>query len=174
MTSPAGCISKVEEQLKESLSKSGTFQTLVSAGDAAAAKASIYYEDLADPADNKDSHDADELETYRPYAVVFIEPGGNFGRREVAVGTFASFGRVSLLIVRTAENSPNRGDGDLDWLNVVGQILEDLEQLSETAGCLKFVESTIRDGPGRRELDEAPGQGEEQGARIDFQFGPTR
>ena len=106
--------------------------------------------------------------------MVFIEPGGNFGRREVAVGTFAAFGQVSMVIVRTAENSPNRGDGDLDWLNVVGEILEDLEELSETAGCLNFTESTIRDGPGRCALDEVPGQGEEQGVRIDFSFGPTR
>lgn len=174
MPDPSGSIALVLKSLREGLSQSATFQTLVDAEDAAEAKAWIHYERLPDPASDADSYTAAELDAYRPYAIVSFAPN-SFRADLIAQSTFDARGRVLLELVREPDDSGGRAGADLDWLNVVGGIVDDLATLVETAGCLMFSRVEAVSGPGRAALDDSPGAGaEEQGVVLALSFGSSR
>jgi len=128
--------------LVELLANSSTFQTLVGVANATAAKQSIHRQGLPKPADGR-RHTREELEDYRPYAVVYTDPED--GYQAVADGVnsdgfaFWETGDLVLRIERDATDEdgdePTSEDNE-NWHTTVGQIIDDLKGLAGQGGYL--------------------------------------
>lgn len=172
MTEPAGSLSLSQSYLRAMLSECAAFQTWVSAANATEALASIYYEGLPDPADKNVGYTRDELESVRPYAVIFLDEEEGFLKSHIATGSsydFEDHGRLKLRLEQDAPDDvgdePN-SDANLRWKNVIGQIIDDLCGLAGTAGNLAFTEIGVDFGPYWGDPKRVPSDGVWQGVDI--------
>ena len=168
--SPAGTLSKAQGYLRDTLAASSTFQELVGAGSAADAKGQIYHEGLPDP-DDGEAFTLAELQKLRPYAVIWTAAENGFQRTFESSGADDTFDASGSLIMRLERDAPPPKNDEpastlnTDWLNVVGQILDDLCELRRGAGYLMFETVTLEEWYWSDPV-LAETQGQFQGARI--------
>lgn len=152
MTTPAGSLSLAQEYLRATVAASATFQALVGADSAAEAIERIYHNGLPKPA-NGQTHTKAELQAYRPYGVVYTTEKQGFSRSVESVSghfDFAESGQLTLKLVR--ESPDSAGDdptaaANLDWTNLIGQIIDEMCDLAGLADYLAFHTISLVEGP---------------------------
>lgn len=166
----------VMDQAAASLAGSATFRTLVGASSHASALAKIYFRDLPQPGGEDGVFTLEEMESYRPYGLIWV-PFGSYSVRYIATGCYAPRGKVMLRIVRPVPSaeSMSRDDADEAWEDIVAAIMDEMAALcgdSSTAyQYLDFEEIRIHAGPGRTRDDRWPAQGDEQGVDLEILWG---
>ncbi len=175
MTAPAGTISLAQQALKTTLADVTAFRTFADAGDQAAALARIHMEGLPKPGDGR-QHTRTELETYRPYAVIFTDdPRGLIKTVDAHSGAFdfAAAGRLKLRIFQDAVDQYDNGptaDANVVFKNHVGEIIDGLCGLAGQGGYLAFERIALDEGPYWGHPKLAPSQGVWQGAEIGIEW----
>jgi len=155
MTAAAGCISLAEEALRKTLAESATFQGLVGAADATEALDSIYVDGLPAPASG-DVHTLAELESLRPYAVIFTAERNGLTRIAEAGGNQLYFNQSGKLSLRLIRDCPD-GYGDAPssaanrtWRTLAGKIMDEVGELAAAANdadMLAITNIALVEGP---------------------------
>ena len=142
MTAPAGSISLAQEHLRQTLAHSASWQAECNcAGDAAAAAERIYPNGLPKP-ENGETHTKQELQSYRPYAIVYTAEKDGFRKTADAGGTHFYYNPSGQLMVRINREAPEAAgdeptaDANNTFLNLLGKILDEMCDLAGTAGKL--------------------------------------
>ena len=135
-----GSQGKALENLQSLVAASSSFQGLVGAADAAAAKAHIYLTAAASP-----------IAAKRPFAMVRQVLENGFGYEAVGLGSshdYREFGRLELLfaIDTPAGRAANEGNAEAAFLNIIEPVLEDMDVLAG-AGYLAVRGLTVDIGP---------------------------
>ena len=176
MTAPHGCISKAQEFLRTTIANSATFQTLVGAGDAATALASIYHEALPPPAGNATEPALAELQCYRPVACGWTnEEEGGCIKSLQSISTRSDFREAGQLFAFSEEDVPigianDPSEVDLQFKNTVGQIIDDVCLLAGQAGYLAFNQ-IASSGPFRTHENAVKTEGDAQSMLLRFDWG---
>lgn len=90
MPNEEGCLSTAEEMVRDALAASARFLSWSGAANASEAKAErIHVGDLPAPGDGSDAYSIDELNDYRPYALVFIPEQGLTWIRQAEPASYA-------------------------------------------------------------------------------------
>jgi hypothetical protein len=170
---PAGSLSLNEQLLRNTLAASATFQTLVGATSAAGALTNIHYEGLPPPAG--DEYTDVELAEYHPFAFVSAAVPQGFQARADAVGIGKWFSQSGTLWVHLRRFVPSdllvdKAQADLDWTNILGQIIDELCELAGRSEYLDFHTITLV-GWWRNPRDEYATQGQIQAADIELAWG---
>jgi hypothetical protein len=177
---PAGSISLAQELLRVTLSNCPNWQALCGAPDGPVdqptALGRIYHEGLPKPSGGGPVHTRDELIALRPYAVVFLPDARGFSRAQDAAGgtfEFLASGSMRLRLYRNCPESYNSepsGDANLDWKNVIGQILDDLCGLAGQEGYLCFDAIRVVAGPYWGAPQDVPTLGVWQGVDLELDW----
>lgn len=172
---PLGGISLAQEHLRTMLAACASFRALCEVSTPSAALAKIHPEGLPEPA-NKVAYTVEELVGYRPHAIVYTDERGGFEKTAESFGNFDAAGRLKLRLERncpaTLDDEPT-SEANLEWKNIVGQIIDELCTLSAAAasGHLAFRRIAVDYGPfwnaPQTVEDEGSWQGVELG--IDWQ-----
>lgn len=167
-----------QDILKTTLANSAAFQVFVDADDATEAAQRIYHDAVPLPA--AQSYTLDELNELRPYALLFTDPSGGFRSDKVAMGDSSgdcwnSSGTLIMYLVRTvpaaSEGATNPlSDVDTSFRTIIGNVLADLAEMSETAGMLAS-RSFLVDGPYRNDPVKQKNEGDEQMAIVTIRWG---
>jgi hypothetical protein len=171
MTTPAGCLSLAQENLRVTLADAAAFRTWCGAADRAAALLRIYHEGLPAP-QTGDTFTREELQQYRPYAVVFTQEQAGLTKTLDSIGTHYQFAAQGRLKVRLYQNCPAgfrdqpTSDANLEWKNTVGAIIDDLCELAGQPGYLSFDEIRIDAGPYWSHPQLVPAEGIWQGVEL--------
>ncbi len=175
---PSGSISLAQENLRQTLSNVSAWQALCGAPDdpldQAAALAKIYHEGLPKPADDKPVHSREELIALRPYAVVFLPEGSGFRRIQDAISDSFEFQSMGAMRLRLYRNCPESfdsepsGEANLDWKNVIGNIIDGLCALAGQADYLAFDQIGIVAGPYWGHPQDVPTLGVWQGVELEL------
>jgi len=173
MTAAAGCLAKAQDFLRATLAGSAMFKTWVDADDVDGALASIYMEGLPAPAAGAAVHTLLELQTYRPFAVVWTQENAGFQRTRKAVGTWRESGRLCLRLVQDTPAAvlANKPEADLLFKNTIGQIIDQMCDLAGGAGYLDIDTIAVDDGPYRTHPDAAADEGDAQGIDLGITYG---
>lgn len=143
-----GPLSISKERFSSSLANSSTFQAMVGAADATAARNRIY-NDVVPELDYAKKYTKDELETLRPYAMVSIPDGQGVFRlfrtgRGLTDG-YVDNGTVHCQIARDIPPAlvdlPEQAEED--FYNVIGQIFVDLVNASNGDGNLDINDISL-------------------------------
>ena len=139
MTAPAGRVSLAQERLRQSLAAGATWRKLCGATNAKEALEHIYHFGLPEPANGK-AYDRQELQSYRPHALVWtVQQDGFTWTREASGPSYGTSGKLVLHVQREspdAEGDKPTADVNLAWLNLLGPIGDELFALGETSGYL--------------------------------------
>lgn len=141
MTAPTGSISLAQEHLRQMLAATTAWQAECNAADAADAAKWIYHHGLPEPA-NGETHTKEELQSYRPYAIIYTAPRAGFRKKKDAGGTHSYFNVSGQLVLRINREAPEAGgdgpssDANTTFLNLVGKVMDEMENLAGTAGYL--------------------------------------
>jgi hypothetical protein len=171
MTSPAGPLSLAAEYFRTALADSTAARTWLDADNQAEALARIHHHGLPGPANGRE-YTLAELQTYRPYAVVFAAEQNGFRATLEAAGDGFEYQRAGRLVARLYQNCPDAltdepsSDANLQWSNTIGQIIEDLLASSGKAGYLAFTALAVTAGPFWNHPKAAPAQGVWQGVEL--------
>jgi len=172
---PVASLSLAQEGLRIALADCATFRQLCQASDRAGALPHLHHEGLPAPAESSE-HTKTELETYRPYGVIYTDERNGFKRRRVSTGAFASSGRLKLRLYRTCpeayEDEPT-SDANLDWKNIVGAIIAELCSLAIAGGPehLALDDIAVDFGPYWSGPELAPTQGVWQAVELGISWG---
>lgn len=174
----SGTLSLVVDQLRFSLADSTTFRALTNAAGRDAALERIYLHNLPEPEGSADHYAAMELDSLRPYALIFLPPNHQYSQIPDAMGShreYRSGGRLALRISRAVPGGMSRDQADQDWVDQVSKIIDDLCDRSGDGSdsYLWFDSLRITDGPGRHLPDYDPAQGEEQGVDLEVAWGES-
>jgi hypothetical protein len=135
-------IAKAAEAMKTLLAGSTTFQTMVGAASAAAAKAFIFIGSYTP-----------EAAVARPFALVSAVAADK--NRKIGTGAWVQSGEFKILIERdvtsTYQADEHQTDAEMEFRNLVGEITEEMMDLSCTAGYLVLRSLDITEGPYRYE-----------------------
>jgi len=148
---PVASLSLAQEGLRVMLGDCATFRGLCGADDREEALSHLHHEGLPAPAEGSE-HSKQELEAYRPYGVIYTDERNGFKRRRASTGSFASSGRLKLRLYRSCpeayEDEPT-SDANLDWKNLIGQIVAELCALAIAGGPehLAFDDIAVDFGP---------------------------
>ncbi len=167
MTSPAGCLSLAQEYLRATLAASSNWQAAVGAQDADGALGRIYHEGLPAPSDRK-AYTLQELMGLRPYAVVWTAEESGFTRSYESSDSFDDSGQLRIRIERNSPDNLNdepTSDANVQFRNLIGQIIDDLCDLRGGAGYLAFLTITLQEWH-RSDPVDAETWGVTQGALI--------
>lgn len=140
MTSPAGCLSLAQEYLRATLAASSTWQTECKAGDAGQAAKRIYHEGLPAPS-NRQAYTLLELQSLRPYAVIWTAEQAGFARSYESSDSFDEGGQLQIRIERNSPDNLNdepTSDANVVFRNLIGEVIDDLCDLQGGAGYLAF------------------------------------
>lgn len=175
MTTPAGCISLVQENLRVTLADSATFRTLTGTAARAAAQARIHHERLPAPADDAEIYSIAELRSHWPYAIVSIDDTEGLRRHQDSFDSFDCSGRVWLMIGREAPDGPD-AEADREWKNTAGKIIDELCDLSlqgesddGLVAYLQFDDLSVLQ-IFRDQLDDLPGNRQEMAVLMALEF----
>ena len=149
MTSPLGPISLAQGHLHTMLADSATFRTWVGAANQAEALDDIYRVSLPPP-DAGGVYTVEELQGYRPFALVWTAPAQGYALTADAMSPGIELRESGSLIIRFEQDVPAELSGenddpaeiDLRFMNTIGQIFADLNALSRsaTAGYLTITD----------------------------------
>jgi len=171
MTTPAGCLSLAEENLRLTLADATAFRTWCGAADQAAALARIYREGLPAP-QHGDNYTAEELSLYRPYAVVFTLEQAGLTKTLDSISAHYEFAAQGRLKLRLYQNCPGgfndqpTSDANIQWKNSIGQIIDGLCDLAGQAGYLACSEIRVDAGPYWAHPKKVPVEGLWQGVEL--------
>ena len=175
MTAPAGSLMLAQDNAKKTLADVTAFRTWAGAADQAEALDRIYHDGLPPPAD-REGYSKDELELYRPCALIWTEEDAGFGAEAIATSgdAFEWQGRGKIVITFEQNVPPEIAEDlaevDLRFKNSIGQIIDGLTDLFGGAGYLACLDLTM-DGPFRVRPDNEPDQGDWQIARLTLGWG---
>lgn len=168
-------IQAVQEVMRSTLSASTSFQTMVGAANAAAALARIYHDEIPKPASGQQSHSLVEMIAIRPCAIIYTQVGqGGWRADRDAMGN-GCWNYSGTLVVVLMRNVPEADKDDLskvdtDFRTTVGEIIEDLIDLNETASYLTMDRIDAM-GPYRTELKELKAIGDAQSYELVIGWG---
>ena len=152
------------DNLRALLAASGNFQTLVGAGSAEAAKRSIYRTAVPAP-----------LGIKRPYAVITHAIEAGFRYDFIAAGAKHHFINSGDLHMRIVRDTPlayqaSEADGEMDFLNVVDEILDDMLTMSGN-GYMAIMRLEREDGPRHSHPAEEASEGDYYEATYRVEWG---
>ncbi|MFZ5785121.1 MAG: hypothetical protein ACOY3Y_01655 [Acidobacteriota bacterium] len=175
MLAPEGSLSLAQEHLRVMLADAPVFRAWCAAADQAEALAHVYHEGLPAPPDGVE-YSRDELESLRPYAVVFTAERAGFELLLSGIGETWDYNASGRLILRLRENCPE-GFGDeptseagLRWKNTLGGIMQDLAELSGGEGYLHVQRVRLEDGPYWPHPNLIPSEGLWLGADLSIEW----
>lgn len=171
MTSPSGIISLPKYQVRLMLADSTTFRTLVGAANQSEALASIYSDKLPDPSGTE--YTKTELETYRPFGVVYIPPFGVSSTVESdPVGLYHS-GNVEVRMERGVPEAmlDDPEEALLTWDNIVGAIYDEVASQAREAERLAAMSMAIKELPYMGAPEQAERFGVYQGVVFTLGWG---
>ncbi len=166
-TAASGSICLAEEAMRTALASCTSFQTLVGAESAEEAAARVYIDALPPPADDV-AYTDEELEEYRPYAL--IDTGDDaFTTREIASYQWTTFGEFNIEIERsiTEEHAADVAEVERTWKNAIGGIIDDLRALNEGLD-ITAIQFRYR---WRERNTDVSGMGMYQGAMLSVSWG---
>jgi hypothetical protein len=177
LTAASGPISVAQDTLGTTLAHAAAFQAWVEAEDADEAAERIYHFTLPDPRSEDGEYTREELEAYRPYAVLFTAAREGFRYDLDAVGEsgfeFKGSGRLEIRLVQNAPfgvTEPN-AEADRRFKNAVGDIIADLCGLAGNGGYLAFSSIRLQEGPYWPSSTLVHSQGLWQAAEIALDWG---
>lgn len=183
LTEAAGCITKQESLLRDTLAACTYFQSLVSESTAAAAKAHIYLESVPPPHAYTDAYTVAQIRARRPFAYIWTGESQAFTLHRIAApNCITPSGTLLIRIERDVPNSIRHDYAEVDrtFKNIIGQILQSgdtdnpgLAELNGTAGYRDW-ERLDFSGPVRTSDDDLPTLGDAQMCEIMVQYGTTR
>lgn len=150
-TTPAGPVALAQDALKDMLADCQAFQDLVDAVDSAEAAESIHLRGLPGP-DNGKRHTKDELQGYRPYAIIFTHRDDGLQAMADATSAdgfdFSVNGRLGIRLERDAGETngddPDSQDNE-EWENIIGKIWDELMDLAGRGGYLAATDINLVD-----------------------------
>lgn len=166
VTTPAsGPITKAEEHLANMIANCATFQSITSSDDAAEAIDHVYFDSLPVPAGNLPQHSAAELQSYRPFALVYSDEssvirytlrgidasGFRFGQR----GTVKFFLEIDI----DPDDSDEPQEAERKVKNSFGKIIDELAELAGQPGYIA-ASSIDFTGPVRAHPDDVQDVGD--------------
>ena len=172
---PANPISKALYYLGLTLADAAAFRTWVGAINQAEALAHIYEQALPDPAAGA-AHTRSELEGYRPFAIIFVDAEEGFAFDRDAYGGAADFahrGALWIMLEQTVDTQLTAAESDRDWLNALGGIINDMEELAGQAGYLDIASGTLVEY-GRAPADWVAETGDFHFAMLRVEWGVSR
>lgn len=172
--SDGGRIQNPQNLLRVTLSYSAAFQDFVSAADSDEAILKIYHDELPKPSVGR-VHTLAEITALRPCAIIFTETdaGWTIERDAMAdVGCWHPYGILHLLLFRNVPEADkdDLGKCDTDFRTTVGLIVDNLIDMSETAGRLAIDKITAR-GPFRTDVKELKSIGDAQVYELIINWG---
>lgn len=151
-----------------------TFQVMVSAADADQALVAIHHDEVTAP--DGTEYTLDELQTLRPFAVVWTSPeGGGYQMQKTASGVGSHFMESGELILTLEDDVPEEikdhpAEVSRRFLNNVGQIVR---EMADRAGddYLNVNRMAILNGPRRAHEDIVPTEGDFQIVTLSIGWG---
>lgn len=173
LAAPVGSYGHTRNYLRLSLADSTAFRTWVSAATQAAALARIYMDALPPPAGHAEQYTLTELNTYRPYAVIWSH---RHAWRQVAVSSDGDEfdegpGRLGIQLVQTVGSLTDHQEIARAFENIIDGIVDALCAKSGTAGYLAFDRIGIEQGPVRVHPNWVPHLGDEQHVDLVIDYG---
>ena len=178
MTAPAGSISLSRHYAELTLADCATFRTWVGAGTQAEALAHIYPAALPSPANGAPRYTLTELQTYRPFVIIYVDPEEGCRFDQDAGGEFFEFRDSGQLWLEFEQDVPggivdDPAEIDVQVCNTIGQILDDLKALAGQPGYLAITGGALR-GYHRSEQDEAETNGHYVAWLLSLRWGAER
>jgi hypothetical protein len=175
VTDPVGCISLAEQYLRQTLAASETFRSAVGAGNPAAALAHIYTDDLPPPAGGAATYSRSDLETLRPFAVVWTEEQDGLRRQADAVSDARNYGGSGRLAVLFEQDVPSQVVNDPPeasrrFKNTLGLIIDEMLAVAGTPDYLDIAAITLRGGPTRSHPDAQATEGDFLAALLSVEW----
>lgn len=172
-TTPEGPISVPLAAVEDLLAASTAFQGWVGAANATAAKSRIHVIGLPSPAANRPSYTADELNAMRPFAVLNYDVAEPMTMESVAQGQFIPNGRILISLEANVAGGDARDfkEAAYKFLNVVGQVVEQVAAASESGGSPVVQRVRMRMSPRRAEEKERPARGDFLVTIVGLEFG---
>ena len=169
-------IQAAQDIAKTTLAACASFQELVGVDSAVDAAAFIYHDAWPPPISGRAEHTRAELAALRPSAIIYTGESQGFTVTRDAAGNDSCWntsGAIHVMLFRNvpAVDKDNPSKVDTDFRTTVGDILEDMLGLSETAGYLAANQFTIS-GPHRTPVNELKDVGDAQWAEIVVAWGP--
>lgn len=167
-------IQGVQEIARQTLANCDSFQSLVSASTASRAAEMIYHDAWPKPQSGLPEHTLAEIQALRPCAIVYTEDDRGFvaNRDASADICWHISGIIHIVIFRNVPvidvNDPS--NVDVDFRTIIGNILSDLINLSETAGMLASRRITF-EGPWRTDVKDLKSVGDAQAAKLIIEWG---
>lgn len=142
MTEPAGSMNLSVKYFRDMLAATPAFLTWTGESTESSALERIHYEGLPGPIDNK-AYTKFELQSYRPFAIVYIADEAGFSRSITSTTTFDEVGSIVLSLEQDAPSSLGddpSSDANIQWSNTIGAIIDGLADLraAAAAGHLMF------------------------------------
>jgi len=178
LTAASGPIALAETYLAAQLANAAAFRTWAGAADVAAALARIDYHAIDAPADGN-THTKAELQTARPFAVIYTAPSSGYSLRMDAVSDDYEFLDGGSIIIQLEQDVPealqaNTADNNAEimrrMLNSLGNILADVAAQSGQAGRLNIMGLEV-EALARSEGDEIEAEGDYLMAIIRVDWG---
>ena len=168
MTSASGSLSLAQTNLATLLANCTAWRTLTGAGDAAEGLGHIWHDALPPPADAHE-HALNELETYRPFALISTPPNDGFETEVIAGGVGLSYTEGGQLEVIIEADVPedirtNPAEVMLRFRNHIGDIIDDLRSLAGPGGTayLNVSKLMVTEGPYRSNEEQYEKEGDFQ------------
>lgn len=148
---PTGAVSLPPKYLRDMLAASSTWQTWVD--DAVTPAARIYYGHK-----DKTEQFEDDGDTLLPFAIIedldFTLPKEGFGGRN----HFYQRGSLAIHFIAPVTAGQTHSDAFMEFRNNIGGILDDIAQISGTAGYLDITDMAfLEGGPSRTNPEERDG-----------------
>lgn len=169
MTAPAGSLSLALEALRDALAGLAALQTWAGAADAAAAKARIHVRFLTPPAG--ETYTAAELETLRPFCLLYGAPDGATRSERLTVGGAGTVFRAHVEFVQSVPAGSDEADKDLAFANAVGNVRDALHGAGLTEGSLCNPLADVVEDVTRFFMDREPTQGEAMRMTLSIEWG---
>jgi hypothetical protein len=166
-------IQEVQEIARQTLAACAAFQSLVGAANANIALDYIYHDAWPPPASGP-THTLAEITELRPSAIVYTDPIDGFDMERDASADICwhNSGTIHLLLFRNTPEAALEDPSlaDTGWREIVGNILVNLRDLSETPGMLASRAFRVA-GMYRTEPTMLEAEGDAQAADIVIRWG---
>jgi hypothetical protein len=165
LTAADGPITKAEEHLADMIAACATFQSITGSIGETEALTHIYFDSLPPPAGDDAVHTLEELEGYRPFALIYSEHTNvlratirgvdGSGHRFSQSGNLKFYVEIDV----DPDDADDPQEAERKLKNTFGKIFDELSQLAGQAGYI--AATTIEfTGPARSHPDEQPDVGD--------------
>jgi hypothetical protein len=165
VTAALGAITKGEANLANMIANCATFQTITDSQDASEALDYIYFDSLPPPSSIRAEHTAAELESYRPFALVYSDESSAIklirrsvdasGHRFSEIGVLKFFVEIDVDL----DDVGDPQEAERKVKNTFGLLLEDLAALAGRAGYIAAA-TIMFSGPARSHPDDVQDVGD--------------